>query len=247
MRLPVPIVALILCHGLIVTGCGDDETGSISDSGQTSETGGTIATGNTSTDGTNTTEGDVGICEPVEYPIQGTPFEIVASGLIDVELDEECLGLSPGVPSLETYLYYPENAQGVPHPIVIMTNGAGQLASGYEHILRPLAKRGFVVASVQSQGEVVERANAVACTLRWLRKFWFPDNAVTSGCDLVLMGHSRGGEAAWIAGNAIPNIPWSDIGSTGIDMELSGLIGIASRFLTASPFGTPRALQPTTA
>jgi hypothetical protein len=80
----------------------------------------------------------------------------------------------------------------------VMTNGQGQFANGYDHVLLPLAARGFIVASVQSDFEVESRAKAMACTLRWLRKTWTAENGVTPNCDVILMGHSRGGEAAWL-------------------------------------------------
>lgn len=140
---------------------------------------------------------------------------------------------------LPVTVYHPDPLPGTPLPVLIMTNGAGgQEAKFYGHILQPLAEMGFIVASVQSNGEVEHRAKQMACTLRWLRKEWNfenqtrdpGDNPAKFNCDLVLMGHSRGGAAAFATGNSMELIPWDDINFLGFDMKLRALIGIAPRF-----------------
>jgi pimeloyl-ACP methyl ester carboxylesterase len=82
----------------------------------------------------------------------------------------------------------------------------------------------------------------MACTLRWLRKTWTAENGVTPNCDVILMGHSRGGEAAWLTGNNLANIPWWDINLEGVDVELAALVGIAPRMSTATPYNPSHAV-----
>jgi dienelactone hydrolase len=249
-------LCFLACSGLsmLAFACGDDgtvQTGTATDGMTTtatdgmttSETPGTMSGPPTTSAGETTFNCGDGIpaCAGPMYPIEGAPFD-VASELHVIDSTSICGGLDPSVPELLIQVFHPNPLPDFPLPFAILTNGAGQSYRGYEHILRPLAAMGFVAASVQSEKEVIRRANAMACTLRWLRSQWASSRCVTPNCDLVLIGHSRGGEAAWLLGHSLASVPWHDIAWQGVDVNLKALVGIAPRYQSASPYAPDKAV-----
>lgn len=242
---------VIMCMCGILIGCGDDQTMTETtteplttdpvDSGST--TSNSLPTSEATTIDDSTTGGVPTVCADPTYPIPGAPFGVFGPSVSDVIAVDVCGGLNPSLEVLTISVYRPEPLPQVPLPIALLTNGAGQFANGYEHILKPLAERGFVAFAVQSEGEVLARAEVLACVLRWIRRDWLIDNSVLSSCDVVLMGHSRGGEAAWQVGNNMAQIPWSDINlSDGVDVTLKALVGIAPRMFNSSSYNPSHAV-----
>jgi hypothetical protein len=234
-------VAVMLCH---LVGCGEDEVASASITETTTE-GPSTATGDPTEELPTGGEPENDLnCYEGTYPISGAPFTVAGPKFFDLRISEQCNSLNFDMDLRDTFIavYHPDPLPDTPLPVVVMTNGAGgQAARYYEHILQPLARMGFIVFSVQSEGKVSTRLLEMACTLRYLRKFWnienqqmFPgENPAKFSCDLVLMGHSRGGGAAYGLGSNLELLKkahWWDINPSGFDMNLRALVAIAPKF-----------------
>lgn len=85
-------------------------------------------------------------------------------------------------------------------PLLVFQHGANQNADEYCHIFAPLARQGFLVASIDTpQVPSAEHLAAqVLCTARWFASEW-PERNEHLNCDLAFMGHSRGGLGAALA------------------------------------------------
>lgn len=226
--------------------CGDDQTATDSTASSSTSGDGSSTEPNSSTSSGIPTTGEPSAfpCEEAVYPIDGVPLEVVEMPMEMINPAVFCPTLMPNLSALEVYVYRPDPLPTVPLPFALLTNGAaGQQAMRYRHVLEPLVERGFIAVAVQSDFEVNRREDVMKCTLRWLRMKWGTDNGVNPSCDLVLMGHSRGGEAAWNVGNTLENIPWTDINLDGVDIRLRALVGLAPRFQTSTAF-SPLAAVP---
>lgn len=239
----------------LLAGCGDDvavETLTVTEGEPTTTTSEvtleptigvpTTESPTTSEGGTTTScGGGLRSCEEPQYPIEGAPFSVV-SELYQLDPAEVCATIQVPTDIPEVQVSRPDPLPDAPLPFAILTNGQGQNHLGYGHILNPLAAMGFIAASVQSESEVESRAHAMACVLRWLRTTWVANKCVTPNCDLVLIGHSRGGEAAWTLGNLLEYVPWTDINLVGVDVNLRAVVGLASRFSSAVPYAAEKAV-----
>jgi hypothetical protein len=189
-------------------------------------------------------------CQDGEYPLSGAPFVVDGPRQFIVSPAEVCPDINLEIAALAITVYHPQPLPDLGLPTVIMTNDVGLDAMQYEHVLVPLAAQGFIVASVQTGGEVVERAAALSCALRWLRIDWSaedqtvrPDQSPARfNCDLVLMGHGHGAEAAWIVGDNLRTIPWADVDPLGFDMQLRALVGLAPGFHRLSGYSPERSV-----
>ena len=189
-------------------------------------------------------------CQVGEYPLSGAPFVVDGPRQFIVSPAEVCPDINLEIAALAITVYHPQPLPDLGLPTVIMTNDVGLDATQYEHVLVPLAAQGFIVASVQTGGEVVERAAALSCALRWLRIDWSaedqtvrPDQSPARfNCDLVLMGHGHGAEAAWIVGDNLRTIPWADVDPLGFDMQLRALVGLAPGFHRLSGYSPERSV-----
>ena len=189
-------------------------------------------------------------CQDGEYPLPGAPFVVDGPRQFIVSPAEVCPDINLEIAALAITVYHPQPLPDLGLPTVIMTNDVGLDATQYEHVLMPLAAQGFIVASVQTRGEVVERAAELSCALRWLRIDWSaedqtvrPDQSPARfNCDLVLMGHGHGAEAAWIVGDNLRTIPWADVDPLGFDMQLRALVGLAPGFHRLSGYSPERSV-----
>ena len=189
-------------------------------------------------------------CQVGEYPLSGAPFVVDGPRQFIVSPAEVCPDINLEIAALAITVYHPQPLPDLGLPTVIMTNDVGLDATQYEHVLMPLAAQGFIVASVQTRGEVVERAAELSCALRWLRIDWSaedqtvrPDQSPARfNCDLVLMGHGHGAEAAWIVGDNLRTIPWADVDPLGFDMQLRALVGLAPGFHRLSGYSPERSV-----
>ena len=189
-------------------------------------------------------------CQVGEYPLSGAPFVVDGPRQFIVSPAEVCPDINLEIAALAITVYHPQPLPDLGLPTVIMTNDVGLDATQYEHVLVPLAAQGFIVASVQTGGEVVERAAELSCALRWLRIDWSaedqtvrPDQSPARfNCDLVLMGHGHGAEAAWIVGDNLRTIPWADVDPLGFDMQLRALVGLAPGFHRLSGYSPERSV-----
>jgi len=250
-----PSAIIFACMCVILGGCGpEDVASSMSSASESSTT--EISTPDssttmelpTTTEAPTTTEPPTtsdSPCEEAVYPVPGAPFDVEGPLMetFETEIKEDinamtyCAGANTKTDDLDVFVYHPTPLPEAPLPVIIMTNGAGGFANLYSPLLRTLAERGFVVASVQSSVDAETRSNAMSCTLRWLRMKWMIDNGVTPNCDLVLMGHSQGAEAAVLMTNHFEKIFWLDINSPAIDFQIKALVGLAPA--SANPDSVP--------
>lgn len=188
---------------------------------------------------------DVRSCQDGEYPLPGAPFVVDGPRQFIVSPAEVCPDIDLEIDALAITVYHPRPLPDLGLPTVVMTNDVGLDATQYEHVLVPLAGRGFIVASVQTRGEVVERAAELSCALRWLRIDWgarLDPSPARFNCDLVLMGHGHGAEAAWVVGDNLRTIPWADVDPRGFDMQLRALVGLAPGFHRLSGYSPERSV-----
>jgi len=257
------LAALVFLTGAGL-GCPDEPPGG--DTGGTGTTTGD-ATGETTTSTTGTTGGvdetgtdtDTGgatidcpdLKDPLPadtFPNVSAPEEIIIEvpGLCD---DLEGMGL---VQTVDIELRHPAISPDGTWPterlpLLIFIHGNGQVASGYEHLLDPIAREGFVVANIDApltEGPEV-RAARVLCVNRWFAAEW-PERNEHLNCDVAYVGHSNGGHgvvrAADLAGNA-PGAPENQLTRVAVvaiaprgvnDEQLVGPEGVAFLSLQGS-------------
>jgi hypothetical protein len=134
-------------------------------------------------------------------------------------------------------------------PVVFHHHGnGGQDGALYGHIAQAVVDDGAIFVSVgeQENDNPDKRAMIDICMLRWLftAQDWDGDGPGTGGAaqldgNVVVMGHSNGGEAAHIVGEWFEQRPWhDDLAAPEHDMRLCGVIGIAPRGarLSDAPF-----------
>jgi hypothetical protein len=136
-------------------------------------------------------------------------------------------------------------------PIVFHHHGnGGQRGDLYEHIAQAVVDDGVIFVSVAGDfgANPDLRAMVDICMLRWLFTVddWDGDGLGEGGAskldgNVVVMGHSNGGEGAHIVNNWFEERPWQDdLDAPEQDMRLCGVVGIAPRGaeLSSSPFST---------
>jgi hypothetical protein len=135
-------------------------------------------------------------------------------------------------------------------PVVFHHHGQGQDGAEYEHIAKAVVNDGAIFVSVAGikTMEPDKRALIDICMLRWFftTKDWNGTTDGTAGLaqldgNVVIMGHSNGGEAAHIVAEWFEEQPWAhDETAPEHDMRLCGVIGIAPRGaeLDNAPFST---------
>ena len=101
-------------------------------------------------------------------------------------------------------------------------------SSFYEHIFNPLVADGFIVVAISLPSsdlpDTYFRASAMACALKWLEVTWPQSQDAQRGCDVVAMGHSRGGQAAFKVGENFAEF----VDVLGLDpLKLSAVVAIA--------------------
>jgi hypothetical protein len=120
---------------------------------------------------------------------------------------------------------WPEGA----FPLVVFTHGNGQKGVGYEHLWDRIVPQGSIFASINDDdfGSPQSRAFDLLCMARWLATEWTEAERV--GCNLVLAGHSNGGEGAHIAAK------WAleSASPEAFPFELSAVFGLAPRYVQA--------------
>lgn len=109
-------------------------------------------------------------------------------------------------------------SQGVQWPLVLFSPGVNQNITDdttelYGDIFNRLAESGFVVVALQpddANWSVSERFSAMLCTLLWLDSTqpggWSEAGQNRLNCDVIAMGHSRGGEAAFRLIDRFPHL-----------------------------------------
>jgi hypothetical protein len=127
--------------------------------------------------------------------------------MISTEVDGEliCPNMSKNI---GLYIYHPHDplssfTDGVPEaklPVAVFMHGVGQQANEYDSLFIELARDGFVVVSIDRYFEDDDAGLAYACALRYLAVAWEPEQEHDIlSCDAFFIGHSRGGEAAYLA------------------------------------------------
>jgi hypothetical protein len=253
---------IVVLIATLSAGCPDEPPGGDatatgmttgSSSGETTSTTGMVSADETA--GTDTTNEGTIDCPVVKDPLPAGTFPEVSEpeeviievpGLCD---DLEGMGL---VQTVDVEVRHPAVALDGTWPmerlpLLIFIHGNGQLATGYEHLLDPLAREGFIVANIDAPlNEAPEvRAARVLCVNRWFAAEW-PERNDHLNCDVAYMGHSNSGygvvRAADLAGNA-PSAPENqmtrtavvDIAPRGVDAEqLIGPEGVAFLSLQGS-------------
>lgn len=155
--------------------------------------------------------------------------------------------LFPIVDDFEIYVYHPTipNEEGWPMvklPSVIFSPGAGQYTTDmndaplYLPLIKALTQSGFVVFAIQppenfrgATWTVAQRAAAIGCTAAWTYRSWLEKDNNRLNCDIVVAGHSRGGEAAYLAAASIHS-SLLDLGR----LILRGVFALAPRSNQAS-------------
>lgn len=112
-----------------------------------------------------------------------------------------CLALDGNECQLQGLLYVPKG-RFQPRPLVILAHGNGFEYDEYRYLAEHLAHNGFIVASVASEldSEIGERVDDIFTHLEFL----YDHHARQLTHDLVLIGHSRGGEAVIRVANQLP-------------------------------------------
>lgn len=189
------------------------------------EDGGTTRTSASSDEGAGSSQTDEEVTTGTEPPAQCDakyPLPPVQTAVLKPLVEElvepivHCAGLPtldhknlPGQP-FPVVIYRPVAwAQNARWPLLIFAPGANQAvtegpAALYDHVLAPLAQSGFVVVAIDPKDRtwsVAQRYSAMLCTLLWLDSTlpggWTEAGNNRLNCDVVAMGHSRGGEAAF--------------------------------------------------
>ncbi|NJK31451.1 MAG: hypothetical protein HC927_02975 [Deltaproteobacteria bacterium] len=139
-------------------------------------------------------------------------------------------------------VYHPENAEGEwpdgQFPVIFHHHGNGQDGDAYEHLARAVVDDGAIFVSVKRDTLTASpstRALIDICMLRWLftQADWDGDGPETIGSakldgNVIVVGHSNGGEGAHIVGNWFEERPWQDDPSAPEhQMRLCGIVGIA--------------------
>lgn len=123
----------------------------------------------------------------------------------EIDGDAICPNMSQNI---SLYIYYPYDplssfTGGVPEeklPVAVFMHGAGQFPNEYDSLFIELARDGFVVVSIDSIFDGISAGPAFACALRYLAVAWEPEQQHDIlSCDAIFIGHSRGGEAAYLA------------------------------------------------
>lgn len=234
----------LILLGMLPTACRDEPP-----RGDATGTGTTLGSSSDGTTGTASVDDTAGTAGPSEGTIDcpqakdllplGTFPEVSLPEEVSIEVpglcdDIEGMGLAQTVDIELTHPATSPEGTWPPQrlPLLIFIHGNGQLATGYEHLLDPLAREGFVVANVLAPlTEAPEaRAARVLCVNRWFATAW-PERNDHLDCDVAYMGHSNGGHgvvrAADLAGNA-PGAPENQmarmavvaIAPKGVDGEL---------------------------
>jgi hypothetical protein len=145
----------------------------------------------------------------VNGPHQGAPFAVATAyiPLLDPEIDiREICPNATGALIANSVIYYPTVDDDWPEervPLLVFTHGRGQYAEKYAYLFTAVAAMGVAVISVESMPTTSEwvREQSIACALSWAG--WddpdggyalFEDHLT---CDLIVGGHSNGGQAAW--------------------------------------------------
>lgn len=219
------------------TGCPPDDPVTTEPSSSTTSTG--DDTGITSTP---TTTG-IDVCpEPPEpaggaFAVHREP-ELETMVVFNSCSDLATLGFFPGDTEVPIQIWRPATAtDSWPNgrfPVVVFSPGQGQgildVSTGlplYSHIVDPLVAEGFIVVGLDLQSnfdlETSFRWRAMICAMRWVTTAWTEAQNDRTNCDLIAMGHSRGGEAAF---QVIENFP-AKIADP--PRRLAAAIGIAPR------------------
>jgi len=159
-------------------------------------------------------------------------------------------------------VWYPRAAG--PFPLVLMVHGNHNMAEysdpGYAYLGRHLASRGFIAVSVDENffnGSFVggpERENDargwlllkhLAVWRQWNGTAGNPFQGKVDLAQIALIGHSRGGEAAAIAGafNRLPYYPDDAKETFDFNFNIRGIIAIAPSDGQYSPAGRPTPLE----
>ena len=234
-----------------LTGCpgepGETEGESTAISSSTSDTG----------DDTNATTTPTTGVEQCQYPPEPPTgaFVVRREPLEGMSVVGACPGLAtpgvfPGGTNIPIQIWRPATNQGDfawpngQFPVVIFAPGNRQALAGemsgaalYSHIIDPLVAEGFIVAGLDLDAdqdfEVSFRWRAMICAMKWLENTWTESPNSRTNCDLVAMGHSRGGEAAF---QVIENF------STELNdppRRLAAAVGIAPRSTTDAEGSLP--------
>jgi len=159
-------------------------------------------------------------------------------------------------------VWYPD--AGGSYPLVLIVHGNHNLADfsdpGYEYLGRHLASRGFIAVSVDENflngsnfGGLSNENDARAWMLLQHLRQWHQWNRSDSSrfynlvdtSRIALIGHSRGGEAAAIAGNfnRLPYYPDDATITLGFNYKIRSVIAIAPSESQYNPAGKSNTLQ----
>lgn len=203
------VSALTSCHVQDVASL-TSETTSPADSSSSSTSDGTTTT----TSSADTTEGPPEACAALGIPVECFPFpapegtytpDSFVEGPIDISANCPCAlesfpeagGLNGNGSLFAIYVDHPAGWPTDPPvaPLVVFSHGENQAAdAGYD--FSGLAAAGFVVLNVETEdgGGSSLRDFALACGIEWAATHW--DHREGVDCNLVVAGHSRGGDAA---------------------------------------------------
>lgn len=151
---------------------------------------------------------------PVPLFDETSSTETIVLDLLDSRCPET-FGLFPDlVPNfLRARFYLPWEMGGLPlglFPLVVFTHGNSQAGDKYPEILEPLARNGFVVASIVQDGNTSSNARRVR--LLCLAEALLDENEPWIGSgrlngNYAVTGHSTGGLGAFLAAATIVNNP----------------------------------------
>ena len=211
-----PQFITIVLHALLPIACSngaaDETTGT---TGTTETTGSSSSSGPTGEDGADSTTGEP-TPPPTFLDCQGTTSGSPLGTPLDVNVytvpvldDAEVEYICPDLDTVRVYdslnnsvIYLPDTEDRV--PLLLFSHGNIQSAENYEYLFTAIAEMGIAVISVDASVNLSSpgyRTEAMACALSWAA--WDDEKGGAAlfqdrlTCDLILGGHSNGGEGAW--------------------------------------------------
>ena len=193
--------------------------------------------------------------------IDGTEFLKGSKGF-KMKLRKLLLGFDKEHLPLNGHVWYPEGKG--PFPLILTVHGNHGMAEfsdpGYEYLGEHLASKGYIMVSVDENflnGSIVGGLSNENDCRGWMLlqhlKIWHQWNRTDSSMffgkvdttKIALIGHSRGGEAAAIAGNfnRLPYYPDNAKVSLGFNFNIQSIIAIAPSDGQYSPAGRPNKLE----
>jgi dienelactone hydrolase len=209
----------LLCAALLAcAGCSNASAPSTS-SAATAAAGSTTITLPAGASGSAAVSGSSGA--PIEMPAPAGPvLPQVSDPAQPGPFGVEVVATAPGLDTHKLYVPTKLGDNGLKHPIIVWTNGAGGSTDFYENLLRHFASHGFFVVADKMSGsthdpEIVEQKAGIEWAIAEATRVGSPYAGKLDASRLAVAGHSLGSIASF-ASAAHPAVKASIHWSAGL-------------------------------